>query len=1211
MSDRSVSIRLGTEGKATVKADFDDIASSGDAAAKRLVNSYDKAGDDIEKALARRDAAAAKIQAMMPTGLQSTIMASAGTSARGGYRDAGGGADDGRNASASEYAALLAQQERQVAAVHAAIDPLYVAQKRYDDEVRVAGELAKNGAISEAEHAAALRVSAQALEQARAAQDRLNASWSTGADADAHVQAYARSLATQEQQATALRAKLDPLWAAQKRYDDEVATADGLLKRGLISEAEHSSALGESSKALEKAKQELAGHSNALSLNRNQFIIAESAVHRFVDSILAGQNPLRALALQGGDIANVLSMDDGGVAGGLAKVRALFNPVTIGVLGVTAALAAGTAAWLSYSNAMEKEAALVQGAGAVIGASGAALEDNARKAASAGNISVASAREIESGYVQMGGIGTGVLAGLTSLTTDFAKATGQDAKGAQQELGRAFQDPVKGAEELTARYGTLTQAQIDHIQELVQQNDLYGAQAALLAGLKPQFDDAAAHANILAWAWHGIADAASDAWTSMGKAIDVALGGGDTMQQIANVYKQRDQWLQQTMGRGDTSYYDKQISDLQKQLKAEQEKAGAAGARSRAVSAMGLVDGVTGDDARGKLEAGRAQIAAVVNDSANKAGLTADQLKRARAALDDYTHAVQTYLPEGEKQVRLSQLDAQIAATKDPAKKAALATQKSEIEQSGKLVSSTQALAIATAAGDKARSEATGHGDKHAQTLAREAAAQDASARAALDVAAAYLQSDAAGAEAEARRKAITDATKKGTDVEAEARRQIALSVANGVASSTKSIAGLRQETAARTEVDMRVEHGTLAIGLMNQALSDEALLRPLLTMQALAHGDAIAQLAKEVDAYREALKDAHAEEAHGQALQSLDALHDRLQDAQLAFRYAGDTTGAADRARARLAANREADQRGYNDNDRAAVVQGSVDAVNAENRAHSADTAATALRTSRDQLEVTQAEIGLIGKSADEHDRVVDRLKLQQQLAGELKDNYAEFAPAILAAADAVEHDQQRLKQLQGTMSELQDAGGQFIDTLFNPNGDVLKSLLREVEQELLKLAAINPLKNLLGIGGGGLPTLSSVMGLLGGRGFDLSANTASVSASLAASNAAFVPHFAAGTDYSSAGAALVGENGPEVVDLPLGSRVTNASDTRRMLSASNDSGATHNHFHLEGAVVTQQLLDQMNAIGARAAQQGSDDGFRRSRDHAARTRRYSYSQS
>jgi hypothetical protein len=52
------------------------------------------------------------------------------------------------------------------------------------------------------------------------------------------------------------------------------------------------------------------------------------------------------------------------------------------------------------------------------------------------------------------------------------------------------------------------------------------------------------------------------------------------------------------------------------------------------------------------------------------------------------------------------------------------------------------------------------------------------------------------------------------------------------------------------------------------------------------------------------------------------------------------------------------------------------------------------------------------------------------------------------------------------------------------------------------------------------------------------------------------FIPGFASGTDYAPGGAAWVGENGPELLNLPMGSSVTPNSSLR-------GSGTTHNHFY------------------------------------------------
>lgn len=64
----------------------------------------------------------------------------------------------------------------------------------------------------------------------------------------------------------------------------------------------------------------------------------------------------------------------------------------------------------------------------------------------------------------------------------------------------------------------------------------------------------------------------------------------------------------------------------------------------------------------------------------------------------------------------------------------------------------------------------------------------------------------------------------------------------------------------------------------------------------------------------------------------------------------------------------------------------------------------------------------------------------------------------------------------------------------------------------------------------------------------------------------------FANGTDYSPKGVALVGEEGPELVELPLGSRVHTASETSRMLGNLSSSGGLGGTSFNVGTVVINE---------------------------------------
>lgn len=1103
----SVAIRLGTDGSAQVKADFAAIAESGDASAKRIVSAYDRASDDVAKAIERQSAAAARLQSASGSPVLASINRSVGT----GY-------DASANANAAQYAALLAAEERQIEAVRTAIDPLYTAQKRYDDEVRIAGDLLKRGAIGEAEHAAAVRVSAGAL-------------------------------------------------AAAERNLEE--------------------------------------HTGALSLNRMQFVTAQSAVLRFTDAILAGQNPIRAFALEAHKGAEVLALDDGGFAGGLAKVSAILNPVTLGVAAVTVALAIGTAAWVSYTDAVAKLETVADGAGAVIGVTGRQLEANAEATARGGVLTVSAARDIETGYVRMGGVGAGVLPRLTQLTADFAAATGTDMAAAQQALGKAFQDPVKGAEELAARYGLLSQAQVEQIRQLVEENDLYGAQARLLDDLGPAFDGAAKHAEGLRASFDEIKSAISGAWATLGGFLTGISAATPAAARLADLQAKRTQ-LGNTFAPGLRADLDKQIADVQAEITRQQAQAGAAGNKF-AQDAVNAGSDFTGHATLEALKRKQAEIRRALSDPGSVATLQqSGMLDQTRQSLEAYTHAVDTFLAPAEKKRLLDEAEARLAQARTPAAKQAAGAAKEEIELRGQVVTRAEAEADALAKGDRARARLDNAAAKHAATLGREADAMDATTRGALASAAAYLDSASAGEEAEARAKATAASAKNGADAEAAIRRQLAQSVAEGALAGAKAVSALKMETAARSGVDVAVASGALKIADMSRALGDEQALRALTIKQSLAWRlgltDDYAKITDTIAAYKQALSEAHDEEGSSKALQSLAAFGTRISDAELTRRHAGDTSGDAERARALAEANRQADAGHFDVSDRGSNNAAAILATNAELDARRAASAAAAIKQSRDGLAVTQLQLGMLGKSADAQQRATNELKLQQQLAAELGDQYATYAPAILAAANAAEVSDTQLQRAQATMAELREQGDRFVEDLFNPDGSGLKHLLKDVEQELIKLAAINPLKNMLD--GGNAPTLSSAGGLLSklfGGGVNLGSlenpglNLPGVPDTLTANAFNFtpsVPAFASGTESTPGGLAWVGEQGPELVDMPAGARVSNAADTRRMMAANDDGGARVVHNHFSGNLLTPEFWAQIQAGDDHAAMRGSSGG-------------------
>ncbi|MBM3929145.1 MAG: hypothetical protein FJ335_11930, partial [Sphingomonadales bacterium] len=162
----SVAIRLGTAGKAQVRADLDEIAASGDAAAKRHARAWLNAANDVETALQRQERAMKKLDMVAP-GLNPTKL-----DQFAGVRD-----DVGKSAqaSASAFSAAYAQMEARAEALLRRIDPVRDAQARFNTTVGEARGLVAAGVMSIDDYVQVLRTEQAALDGVTRAQGRAGA----------------------------------------------------------------------------------------------------------------------------------------------------------------------------------------------------------------------------------------------------------------------------------------------------------------------------------------------------------------------------------------------------------------------------------------------------------------------------------------------------------------------------------------------------------------------------------------------------------------------------------------------------------------------------------------------------------------------------------------------------------------------------------------------------------------------------------------------------------------------------------------------------------------------------------------------------------------------------------------------------------------------------------------------------------------------------
>lgn len=990
-----------------------------------------------------------------------------------------------------------------------------------------------------------------------------------------------------------LRSKLDPAGAAAQQYAKNIEYLGKLLAAGKITQEEHTAAVALAKKELDAVAKAHGVLGNALELNRAQFITGQSAVLRFTDSIIAGRSPLTAFALEAHKVAEVVSLDDGGVAGGLTKLRALVNPTTIALAGLAAAFIVGGKAAYDYEAALNGASRAADGYGRTSLLSGDQILESARKGAQAAGISVSAALDVETAILHQTRTSSEALEQATAISQRFADAMGTDVTDAAKALAQALGDPAKAADKLAESYGYLDSKQVEEIKSLVRANDLIGAQRVLLNDLDGQLDKTGEHVNVLTQDWRNLVSAISNGWAQIGSAIDEVeareRGAQSSAQRIKDlqgiIADDKDRlkpgffsFLVDKSGiQAELDASEKQLSLLEKQTKAVND-------RARANQLLAQARGIQGEYG----------LSATVSPERDKLGQQKSQLEQALAALHqqgqagsaEYRdlqtslaavgHAYDTYLPKREKELAIEKARSELKLgrfNKDSAEYKAAAARLYNAEHAGEVITPEELAAGAQDRADGAnvrpRKDA---GASRLATLARDVAAMHATANAGFELAAAYLKSGDEALQAEAKHKSVGEAIKRQGDAATFLAAQLRIMEADEASGAAKAIRNLQDEVASRQNLNTQVLQGKLSMDDLALALQKEAVLRPLLTARAAAHGAEVENLTRIINAYVEALdhknqvdKDSAIIEATETAKKATADIQFQIDHIQGIATLDGKLRVARDQVTRDLEKSRIAPESAIGV-DRYASAAANVRAQDALERAKGTAVTNEQLRLSIDLLQRENA-LWKIGSSTTDDDIVA--LQVRNDLLKTGLDYSESEIQARIKLAQQELYAQAQLKQHQEITKDFSDIASKYIDNVFDPRkikdfGDITKQMIEDLLLEFEKLALINPLKNLLL--GSGAPTLSSgggfggLGGLIGslfgggsgGGGYQISAATALDPSSLGSFDLSSlpIPAFASGTDYAPGGAALVGERGPELVNLPRGASVIPSSTTKAMLA-------------------------------------------------------------
>lgn len=229
------------------------------------------------------------------------------------------------------------------------------------------------------------------------------------------------------------------------------------------------------------------------------------------------------------------------------------------------------------------------------------------------------------------------------------------------------------------------------------------------------------------------------------------------------------------------------------------------------------------------------------------------------------------------------------------------------------------------------------------------------------------------------------------------------------------------------------------------------------------------------------------------------------------------------------------------------------------------ADQAQKANEALRDEIAIILG--GEAARKALEQDYIARAIARKEDYLASIqqKEGHELEASAVRLEIEALRERQELLKgrdfaeQLRADAEALQQVKNMLSDTLVNPLADFVsgtksakdafRSFVDDLTRQLTRIATQNIANMIFGGNTSGGPDIFGFLakmlgGFLGGG----AAGGGGVPG-VGFSGGGFGEHFAMGTPFAPGGLALVGEQGPELVNLPRGSRVTPNNQTRKML--------------------------------------------------------------
>lgn len=1216
MAGKTISLRFEVRDADEAKRKLEELGRSGALSLDRI----NAAGAKAQQSIATAQAATGQAIANRFAGVQST---------------ADTGEVERRRADA--MAALGTEVDR----LRSRYVPLVAEQQRYRETVQEIAAAERAGALSSQEATAALRAQATALAQTTAASsaaasarmDALRALADGGEGGEAE-QRRAAAMAALGTETDRLRAKFVPLVAEQRRYEqtlEEIAAAE---RASALSSTEAAAARARANDTLVAATAATDANARATGQQRQQFAQLVPQINDVVASLGSGMSPLTILLQQGGQVTQIYGGVGATFAAAGRAAAAFAGPIGIGAVAAGFALMA-----VSAERAERKLEDLTQRARATRDDfADAAKEINAaaKAAAATGSIGKADATAAAQAIRTSAGF-SGTESELTDLirvSQDLSRVMGEGVAESAARVAKGFDSAHDAAQELASKgFRTLDVQTVRSIERLQNQGKAAEATALLLDKVR-QATAGADEARTpfeqgmrdLAKAFTGVEQSASDFIKTIGTGLADAFGTAlsavagfitDSKRMFGEL---RDIVKSVVENPGVKSYADAQVQAYNDAL------APTMGPNRGATGTVGLQNAAdTSLASRMARDLAPAGYAATRDRIARELGLDPEYGRRLQrvenaAPRADGTWAVSSAGARGPLQLLPGTFN-------DMQKKYGFrgGIDDPEANTYAGFYYAREQLMRRDVGGDAGRSYwGYNNGPGVYQTGRPSPAAIEGAARLTAGYTGTPLQGyvlpqppsrEQLQRQQESRRQIdgadrLVQDRYSGLDRDRQNIRDDITRLRGAMENADASPEQLREYAAAIAE----------ATGKLNELLTpQEAFIRGLkdqnAPLAAVTEGERVladvrqrmAEIERSTGTQFSAAQRREAEAAAlaGQNAQFTKLLvnldQETVNQVKLADAYARGH-GEVAKVQAETKAYAQAlELVGGTGGDFRATMDALTEAY--RNQAEAAAEAKIAASTAenRDELDYIQRQTELIGASGEERSRELALLRARQELIRSDISLESEHAQAYLSSVAAMSEANSRLERMNEAFAEIQNIGTQAFDKIGEriadafvsggdkalDFGDIVKDVLKQVIQQITRLAVINPIINTLF--GGNRATLSDVGGLLGGLG---GGSGSSVSAAASLGGLAGFAGGGAGGSGGYGGADATGSAGGGGLINTISGNIKSLGQVQSVYKGLSGSGSTGTGLGFVDSVLGYQLVQGGGTAATTSALGGLGSG-------------------